>query len=365
MIGTQYMATTLDSRITLKEAFLSSYPLQKPTSIRTGHGDLQAAGDDKSALSRPLDPALPAARVLAHLLLNLLGTMERSENGIREDKDPAALHEFRVACRRSRTLLSQVKQVLPSDDLRRFKAAFAWLSTMTSSCRDLDVFLSYLDHMVITAGVDTEADLDRLRDILRNEQRQARAQMLRALRSKRYRRFKSDWHELLEHAFAGEIHASHADLPVKKVADASIWRVYCKLLKYGEEINAASGDIRDIEPATLHELRKTGKKLRYLLEAFADLYPPEEIRNAIKSLKKLQDNLGNIVDANVQAQTLQLLAARPELQAEGSILRTLHVLLGDCGQRHHDYLADFPRHFDRFTTRSKRKCFKQLFKPGK
>ena len=71
--------------------------------------------------------------------------------------------------------------------------------------------------------------------------------------------------------------------------------------------------IDDDSPAEdLHELRKVGKELRYLLEFFASLYPPEVVKPFVKSLKGLQDQLGRFQDHEVQANKLRELA--PEVK---------------------------------------------------
>ena len=60
--------------------------------------------------------------------------------------------------------------------------------------------------------------------------------------------------------------------------------------------------IDDDSPAEdLHELRKVGKELRYLLEFFASLYPAEVVKPFVKTLKGLQDQLGRFQDREVQA----------------------------------------------------------------
>ena len=67
--------------------------------------------------------------------------------------------------------------------------------------------------------------------------------------------------------------------------------------------------IDDDSPAEdLHELRKVGKELRYLLEFFASLYPAEVVKPFVKSLKGLQDQLGRFQDREVQANALRELA---------------------------------------------------------
>ena len=67
--------------------------------------------------------------------------------------------------------------------------------------------------------------------------------------------------------------------------------------------------IDDDSPAEdLHELRKVGKELRYLLEFFASLYPADVVKPFIKTLKGLQDQLGRFQDREVQATALRNLA---------------------------------------------------------
>jgi CHAD domain-containing protein len=64
--------------------------------------------------------------------------------------------------------------------------------------------------------------------------------------------------------------------------------------------------IEDTGPAeSLHDLRKQGKELRYLLEFFAVLYPADVVRPMVKRLKALQDVLGRFQDSEVQAGMLQ------------------------------------------------------------
>jgi CHAD domain-containing protein len=50
----------------------------------------------------------------------------------------------------------------------------------------------------------------------------------------------------------------------------------------------------------LHRLRIDAKKLRYLLEFFASLYPEKTIGRLVKELKQLQDILGGFNDTEVQ-----------------------------------------------------------------
>ena len=73
--------------------------------------------------------------------------------------------------------------------------------------------------------------------------------------------------------------------------------------------------IDDDSPAeALHDLRKRGKELRYLLEMFGGLFEPKVVKPMVKTLKDLQDVLGDFQDAAVESEMLRGL--RDELAAE-------------------------------------------------
>ena len=75
-----------------------------------------------------------------------------------------------------------------------------------------------------------------------------------------------------------------------------------KALKMGGRIDD------DTPAARLHELRIQCKKLRYLLDFYSSLYDREAVARIIRALKKLQDNLGDFNDLEVQQKDLQAFA---------------------------------------------------------
>ena len=64
---------------------------------------------DPSKLSVDLSPDMRADAALKRVLLHLLGTIEVNEKGTKTDIDSEFLHDFRVAVRRTRSALTQVK----------------------------------------------------------------------------------------------------------------------------------------------------------------------------------------------------------------------------------------------------------------
>jgi CHAD domain-containing protein len=141
------------------------------------------------------------------------------------------------------------------------------------------------------------------------------------------------------------------------VANERIWRVYRRALKEG-------GAIGPETPAEdLHELRKTCKKLRYLMEFFQSLYPAEEIKLLIKALKVLQENLGEFQDLEVQGSQLKCFSQQmmEESRVSAATLLAMGMLVADLMKRQHQAREGFATRFKAFTEPSTRALFKKLF----
>ncbi|MEO7556166.1 MAG: CHAD domain-containing protein, partial [Acidimicrobiales bacterium] len=114
----------------------------------------------------------------------------------------------------------------------------------------------------------------------------------------------------------------------RRLADAAAQRVkaqHRKLLRAGCRIDADS-------PATdLHELRKDGKELRYLLELFGALLNRERVGPFVKTLKGLQDVLGEFQDTEVQVHALRRWA--DELASAGGVGTATLLAMGELIER--------------------------------
>jgi CHAD domain-containing protein len=99
----------------------------------------------------------------------------------------------------------------------------------------------------------------------------------------------------------------------------------------------------------LHELRKRGKELRYLLEFFGGLYPGGVVKPMVAALKDLQDVLGRYQDRAVQVEQLrgirdELASARggpAALIAAGSLIDALEADAGVAREAFADRFAAF------------------------
>jgi CHAD domain-containing protein len=185
--------------------------------------------------------------------------------------------------------------------------------------------------------------------------------LVRKLRSPHFHRLLKEWRQYLDGPLAADHPpGSKAALPIRQVAGARLWRMYQRVLKEGRAIDGAS-------PASdLHELRKSSKKLRYLLEFFASLYPPQHIKPLIRHLKRLLDNLGEFQDLEVQAH--QLRAFGEDLQGQDAdnlpVVLAIGTLIGDLLRRQGAARAAFAGRFAAFDAAEQHAQCRALFHPA-
>ena len=284
------------------------------------HAAMAAAGRTpggySSNLDYRLDPQERADAAAKEIMRGLFDTLEANIDGARGNLDAEFLHDLRVATRRTRSALSQIKGVFPEPIVDDFKARFAWLQQVTGPMRDLDVYLLDFPDLRDSLPRAMRADLAPLRDWLGSHYAEEQAKLVAALESRKFLDLRRDWRAFLqapvpelgsESASAGSV-AENAGRTIKTVADRRIRSLFKRLLREGRAITDAS------PAADLHELRKTCKKLRYLMEFFQTLYPSKAVRGLIKQCKVLLDNLGEFQDLEVQAMHLAKTAKRMHAQ---------------------------------------------------
>ena len=260
-------------------------------------------GVDPSKFRVPLEPGMPAEAGLRAVYAALLEIVRVHEAGVLADLDSEFLHDYRVAVRRTRALLGQVRKVFPKTEVDRFRKGFAWLGSVTGPCRDLDVFLLELEEL--PAG----SPLSELRDRLARLKLEEHATLVRSLKSSRYRKLLRSWEGLLSAPVAAGT-AKNTVEPLLDVIAKRVWKVYEGIVTHKD---ASSQE-------DIHELRLAGKKMRYLLDCTRSLYAPDAYEAAVRPLKKLQDRLGDFNDAQVQVAKLTELAQEAEALEPATLL---------------------------------------------
>jgi CHAD domain-containing protein len=336
------------------------------TALATGEGARQP-GDYGSKLLIELEPQQSAASAFVTALRVLLDAIEVNLPGTLADIDSEFLHDLRVAVRRSRSALKHAEDVLPDELLHCFRPELAWLQEITGPTRDLDVQLLGLPAEAAALAPGARAELEPFAALLADRQREAQEAMADALRSERARALLHDWRETLEalretaddptSGDAGEwgTWPEGASRSIATVAVQAIARRDRRVLKLGKAITHHTA------PEALHDLRKQGKELRYLLELFGSLFPAKALGPVIKDLKQLQDNLGEFQDTEVQRHALrgfgdELVAASAP---PGTIL-TLAQLVERLVKRQDAARAAFTECFGRFAAPASRKHIESL-----
>jgi CHAD domain-containing protein len=297
----------------------------------------------------------PADESVRTILRHLFGVLRAKIDGVIDDTDIEFLHDLRVANRRTRTALSQIKSVLAAPVVNAFQPEFKWIGDVTGSRRDLDVFLLAIDSCPQQLGVDDRAVVA-LGDFLREKRCLEHSQVCSALRSERFQDLVDGWNRFLDTGGEEGPWPPLASSPVIEVAGPRIFKAYRRIWKRGTGING-------IPPAAmLHRLRIDAKKLRYLLEFFSDLYPRPTVTRFIRELKQLQDILGNFNDTVVQLSLIGEFSDHSNAQEE--TLAATASLAAAITERQHRLRSNFVEHFELFTNDESRKLYKATFKAG-
>jgi CHAD domain-containing protein len=292
--------------------------------------------------------------VAAGLVLQALADVAAANvQGTLDDLDTEFLHDLRVSVRRARSVLRELKGVHPPQPWAKLRTELKWVQTVTGPLRDLDVQLLEWDEV---AG-DRADELTPLRALLERRRATELARVRRALNSKRFAAAMEAWRALAATP-PGEAadDRPRAALPIDAVAADRIRKVYRRMVRDGARIDDDSAD------EDLHELRKRGKELRYLLELFGSLFPNDVVKPTVRALKDLQDVLGRFQDRSVQTTALRAdaeeLAAQPRgpdaVLAAGLVISAL-----EADQR--DARAHFAERFAAFSERGERKLVRDTF----
>jgi CHAD domain-containing protein len=313
-------------------------------------------GDYSSKLNYRLDAERRSDMTTKQILLSLLDTLEINVAGARANLDSEFLHDLRVATRRSRSALSQIKGVFDPEELNKFKQDLAWIGQITGPTRDLDVYLLQFDDYRQSLPVKVRPDLEPFHAFLLAHHAQAQKKLARKLNSPQFRKLTQNYRTWLEAPLPDVSPQPNAMRPITELADSRIRKVFKRVRKDGAAIHA------DSPAEALHELRKDCKKLRYLMEFFQSLYPKPEIRELIKQLKVLLDNLGEFQDLQVQAEALESFGE--QMLKEGAPARALMamgILVGQLLTRQAQAREEFFSLFSQFSTEQNILAFKKLF----
>lgn len=218
-----------------------------------------------------------------------------------EPWDPEILHDLRVAVRRSRSVMRQLRPVFPRGQWRRHRRNLRDLQQVTGPARDLDVLALRWDKLTSDLPAEHSDALRALTDRLDAQRAAALAILPELLGASALQAALAEWHEFVT-APPDRWRRPAAVQPVEDL-------VAPRLDQLGRQVSAPERSRPDTPDEQLHELRKEGKELRYVLELFGTTVLPESAVAAGRNLMKaLQTELGRHQDAVVQRQLVLTLA---------------------------------------------------------
>nr|WP_320114146.1 CHAD domain-containing protein [uncultured Desulfuromonas sp.] len=247
-----------------------------------------------------LKPTQAGQRAILHMIERLVSVARQQEQGLCDDIDTEYIHQYRVALRKARSLVSLFKTCLPKDARNALKQQLKQLAQRSNRLRDLDVFLLDRDHYTSLLPTALRPGLDDAFQRIQRRRNREQKQLAALLLSADYQ----DEVQQLMAAFdqAQQPLTNKGTTPIRPLAAQKIARQYRQICRDGLKIDDTTAD------ETIHAVRIECKKLRYLLELFGELFDRKRIKRLIKELKQLQDILGRFNDLTVQQEFLSHLA---------------------------------------------------------
>ena len=314
----------------------------------TGH----SAGDYTTKLNLLLDTDEPLIAALKEILARLSEIIHQNTPGTIRGEDTEYLHDYRVAVRKTRSVMSEIKDALPPDIVNTYGKFFSMLGKYTGPVRDIDVYLLKLDKYQKNLSKEGKKQLKAFKLHLQELRKEKQAALKETLKSSEYKQAMKSWDEYLQQPVENLDENSPQARPVSTVADKLVWELYQQTLEQGNVITPES-------PADdIHTLRKTCKKLRYVMEFFQSLYPARRIRELILVLKGLQDVLG---DFNDYAVHIDMLKEFRKSVPEESVEKAMTAMIKELKKKQAAVRAGFAEQYAQYSSQDHIDEFREIF----
>lgn len=207
---------------------------------------------------------------------------------VRDDASPEALHQLRVSLRRLRSLWWAFEPLMDGGETGSERAVYKFLATAAGKTRDWDILIELLAREQGESG-DLVSQLQDARGA--------------ALAASRETLANADVKHLLHEALSTttkELNTSHERVPLRKFAEKRVDAAERSLKKRVKRARSAKRS----NYAAFHNVRKAGKKVRYLLEFFEPVLKGAR-RRTLKRLKQIQKRFGALNDVVASEQLLR------------------------------------------------------------
>lgn len=268
--------------------------------------EAEAAAAEEARLA-----AVPqAGDVVVAAVAAQLAALQRADLMVRTDV-PDGVHQVRVASRRLRSILAAYRPVLVREQTDPVRAELQWLGQELSGTRDAEVSLEHLRALV--AAQPPELVLGPVAARLQQAELQGEAaggdRAGAVLGTARYLTLLDTLFELVEHPPLTERAGEPAEDVLREVLRHTVKRMR-RQVETAEDAERGGAPIGTTPPAespgavespyelALHEVRKSGKRVRYTAEVAAPVLGGS-VMGLVDAMKKVQDVLGDMQDTVV------------------------------------------------------------------
>jgi CHAD domain-containing protein len=303
------LETNLWRKLKNRWSRLTDYTLRVLAKEELASGNLQPF---PHKIKRPgIKPEDPLAEAGRKILRHQFAAMLEHERGTRIGDDIEELHDMRVAVRRMRVCFEIFEGIFTKKAIRRHRQGLREAGRALGRVRDMDVFMEKAERYLESLdGGESEA----LAPLMRHweEQREsARQKMLAYLRSHKYLEFLEDFNTFVHSKGRGVKQREGLSEGGDQVQHAAPRMIYTRF-----------GTVRAYEPLLdeasieqLHQLRIEFKRLRYTVEYFREVLGSQS-ETVIKTIKEVQDHLGDLNDADVACTILSEFLERWEREQQ-------------------------------------------------
>ncbi len=260
-----------------------------------------------------LRPGETVNQAIAETLRNGTRQMLANEAPSLDGDDPEGVHQFRVAVRRMRSMLSVFNKLLAPNRVDWLKAELKWIADQFGPARDWDVFIDEILGPVQAAGIEPVA-MAALRQAAETARKNAYVLVRDALNSPRYAALVLKLSAFTE-TQGWSPQPCPPDHPLADTIEACAPRVLGRAHK--KALRAGEG-LADLDIPARHNLRIRVKKLRYTTDFLQALYPAPEKKKYLKALERLQDDFGHLNDVAVAERLIDELMVAQAAEGDGA-----------------------------------------------
>jgi len=266
---------------------------------------------------------VPAPRGVRLVALERLDALIEGRVRLGHAEDGEALHDFRVALRRLRSVLRAYRAPLASSIGEGTRERLRKLAAATGQSRDLEVHIAWLDAQRPALTPRQRVGLDALRAQLVARKARSDERLERAVETTFPRLAHRVRERLLRFEAPVLSGAAQGDPPFAVVMSARMHKMIATLRAALGAVHSSGDELE------AHRARIAAKRLRYLLEPVAGIVPGAA--EFVERVKLLQDHLGALHDAHVFAP--ELVAATEAAVGEHARKESLAIVAGGTGGR--------------------------------